>query len=425
MPLQRADAQRLDQADPLRQFRAEFFVPESSGRPWIYLVGNSLGLQPRRTAARIDAELQKWRTLAVRAHTSGVDPWLPYHELLSEPLATLVGARPDEVVAMNSLTTNLHLMMATFYRPEGRRRKILLEEKSFPSDHYAIETHLRWHGIDPADAMVYWCTPPGETELQVDQLETLLAEHRHELALVILPGVQYYTGQLLEIPAITGLARREGVPIGWDLAHAVGNVELQLHDWEVDFAVWCSYKYLNSGPGGIAGCFVHQRHAGQTELPRLAGWWGHDKASRFEMGLDFHPIPTAEGWQLSNPPIFSLAAHRAALEVFLEAGGMRPLRAKSRQLTGFLEQRLSERLGDRVRLVTPRDPNRRGCQLSIRLQAGQAHRVQRLLQDRHVEVDYRVPDVLRAAPTPLYNSFCDVFDFVEALAECLDAVDET
>jgi kynureninase len=349
---------------------------------------------------------------------------MPYHELLAEPMARLVGASPSAVVTMNSLTVNLHLMMASFYRPTPARHRILLEEHAFPSDDYALESQAIFHGFDPAETLVRM--RPGKEEHSIESADVaeLLEREGESIAVVLLPGVQYYTGQSFDIEEITRLAQAKGCVVGFDLAHAAGNVLLRLHDWNVDFAVWCTYKYLNSGPGSVGGCFVHERHGEQTDLPRLAGWWGHDKASRFRMEPGFRPIPGAEGWQLSNPPILSLAAIRASLDVFIEAGGMEPLREKSLRLTGYLEWLLQREIGDSVEILTPADPRRRGCQLSFRVKArshssGSGRTVLEKLEASGVTCDWREPDVIRVAPVPLYNRYEEVHRFVEILAKAL------
>ena len=402
----------LDRDDPLARFRGEFHIPRrGNGGEEIYFAGNSLGLLPRRTASYVAEELEKWERLAVKAHFDGEYPWMPYHEFLAEPMARLVGARPAEVVTMNSLTVNLHLMMASFYRPTRERHRILLEERAFPSDDYALESQARFHGFDPADALV---------RVPSEDVEPVLDRDGASIALVLLPGVQYYSGLAFDIEAITRLAHEKGCSVGFDLAHAAGNLVLQLHDWNVDFAVWCTYKYLNSGPGSVGACFVHERHGRRTDLPRLAGWWGHDKASRFRMEPGFQPIPGAEGWQLSNPPILSLAAIRASLDVFREAGGMGPLREKSVRLTGYLEWLIRQELGESIEILTPMDPNRRGCQLSLRVKAsGSGKSVFRKLEASGVTCDWREPDVIRVAPVPLYNRYEEIYQFVEILRKAL------
>lgn len=415
-------AMERDEQDSLKSFRDQFHIPmRDDGRPVVYLVGNSLGLQPKRTRAFVDAELEAWARLGVEGHFRGDFPWMPYHEFLTEPMARLVGADPSEVVVMNTLTVNLHLMMATFYRPTKQRDAILLEAHAFPSDHFAVMSQIEWHGLDPEQSMILVEPEPGQETLSTERICAAIDANADRLAMILLPGVQYYTGELLDIGAVTACAHAHEIPIGFDLAHAAGNVPLSLHDWGVDFACWCTYKYLNSGPGSVAGCFVHQRHASNVDLPRLKGWWGHDKSTRFEMQNRWQPIPTAEGWQLSNPPILSLASIRAALSVFEEAGGMAPLRAKSIQLTGFFQECLQGVLGDRVRWITPNEPERRGCQLSLTVALdGVAGRdVHEALQRGGMRTDWREPNVIRAAPVPLYNSFVDVVRFVDQLNQVL------
>jgi kynureninase len=414
-------AAALDRGDPLGRFRDEFHIPRSaSGEEEVYFAGNSLGLLPKRTSRYVDEELEKWKRLAVKAHFEGENPWMPYHELLASPMARLVGTSPTEVVTMNSLTVNLHLMMASFYRPTRERHRILLEEHAFPSDDYALESQARLHGFEPAEALVRLTPRKGEHTIDIADVEEVLERDGESIALVLLPGVQYYTGQAFEIEAITRLAHAKGCVAGWDLAHAAGNLVLSMHEWNVDFAVWCTYKYLNSGPGSVGGCFVHERHARQRDLQRLAGWWGHDMASRFRMEPGFRPIPGAEGWQLSNPPILSLAAIRASLGVFLEAGGMEPLREKSLRLTGYLEWLLLREIGDSVEILTPKDPRRRGCQLSLRVKSHRSGKnVLETLEASGVTCDWREPDVIRVAPVPLYNRYEEAYRFVEILRGAL------
>ena len=411
----------LDRGDPLGRFRDEFHVPKrDNGEEEIYFVGNSLGLLPRRTASYVQEELEKWKRLAVKAHFDGENPWLPYHELLAEPMARLVGASPTEVVTMNSLTVNLHLMMTSFYRPTRERHRILLEDHAFPSDDYAVESQAALHGFDPAEALVRMRPRDGKHTIDTEDVARLLDRDGESIALVLLPGVQYYTGQAFDMEAITQLAHAKGCVVGFDLAHAAGNLVLRLHDWNVDFAVWCTYKYLNSGPGSVGGCFVHERHGLQRDLPRLAGWWGHDKESRFRMEPGFRPIPGAEGWQLSNPPILSLAAIRASLDVFMDAGGMEPLREKSLRLTAYLEWLLQGEIGDAVEILTPGDPRQRGCQLSFRVKSDVSGRtVLQKLEASGVTCDWREPDVIRVAPVPLYNRYEEVHRFVEILRGAL------
>jgi kynureninase len=416
-------AQALDAEDPLASFRDRFWIPQSNGKQQTYLVGNSLGLQPKNVAGLVTEELEKWQTLGVRGHFESDRPWLPYHELLTPTMAKIVGAQDDEVVVMNTLTVNLHLMMATFYRPTKTRNKILIESHAFPSDFQAVESQIQLHGFDPKEAVV---TVPHGAEsdlLSDDAICDLIEKHRDSLALVLLPGVQYYTGQFLDLQRITATAHRYNISVGFDLAHAVGNVPLQLHDWDVDFAVWCNYKYLNSGPGAVGGCFIHERHATDKSLPRMAGWWGHDKTTRFKMENRFDPIPTAEGWQLSNPPILSLAAILASLQVFDDAGGMGPLREKSLKLTGYFESMLNEMLGDQVTIITPKTTDQRGCQLSIEIATGNASgkAIHEKLEAAGADTDWREPNVIRAAPVPLYNSFEDVHRFVTTLTQIMES----
>jgi kynureninase len=413
----------LDRGDPLERFRDEFHIPRSeSGEEEIYFAGNSLGLLPKRTPKYVGEELEKWKRLAVKAHFLGENPWMPYHELLASPMARLVGASasPSEVVTMNSLTVNLHLMMASFYRPTLERHRILLEEHAFPSDDYALESQAIFHGFDPAVTLVRLRPGKGKHSIDTADVARVLERDGESIALVLLPGVQYYTGQAFEIETITRLAHGKGCVVGFDLAHAVGNLVLRLHEWDVDFAVWCTYKYLNSGPGSVGACFVHERHGMRHDLPRLAGWWGHDKESRFRMEPGFRPIPGAEGWQLSNPPILSLAAIRASLDVFMEAGGIEPLREKSLRLTAYLEWLLQREIGDSVEILTPRDPRLRGCQLSFRVKSsGSGRTTLERLEASGVACDWREPDVIRVAPVPLYNRYEEVHRFVEILRNAL------
>lgn len=409
----------MDAADPLRGFRHEFYLPTfDDGKPQIYFVGNSLGLQPIKTAELLNEELENWRRFGVRGHFLGRFPWMPYHEFLTSTMAFLIGARDEEVVMMNSLTTNLHLMMATFYRPAGKKRKIMIEGHAFPSDHYAVESQIRWHGLEPKDSMLVLQPEPGCESLSMDRICEIIASDADELALIILPGVQYYTGQVFDIARLTEVAHRHKVLIGFDLAHAAGNLRMQLHDWGPDFAVWCSYKYLNGGPGSVGGCFVHKRHVANPDLPRLAGWWGHNKQTRFRMGNEFEPIPTAEGWQLSNPPILSLAAIRASLDVFRRAGGMEPLTDKSRAMNELFRRLLRERLAGKVEILTPENG---GCQLSLKVVAREisGKSVKEQLDLSGIETDWREPNVIRAAPVPLYNQFQEIEFFVNRLVEIL------
>ena len=411
-------AKAVDDADPLREFRQRFHFPNSpGGGDAIYFTGNSLGLQPKTARSYIEQELDDWAFLAVEGHFRAKHPWLPYHEFLTEQMARVVGAKPIETVVMNSLTVNLHLMMVSFYRPRAERCKIMIEKGAFPSDRYAVASQLDYHDLDQEECLVELTPRDGESNLRTDDILGAIEREGGRLALILLGGVNYYTGQAFDMHAITAAGHKIGALVGFDLAHAAGNLDLHLHDWDVDFAAWCSYKYLNGGPGGVAGAFIHERHADAFELPRFAGWWGHDKATRFMMGPEFRPIRGAEGWQLSNPPIFQMAALRASLEIFDEVG-MTALREKSEKLTGYLEFLLREIRDERISLITPTDRDQRGCQLSIRVQDADKM-LFNSITSRGVVADWREPDVIRVAPVPLYNSFTDVYRFVEILKECL------
>jgi kynureninase len=412
----REQAATLDHADPLASYRQRFHIPQHQGQDEIYLCGNSLGLQPRDTQRLVQEELEDWQRLGVKGHFDGRRPWMPYHEQFAEPTARLVGAKPHEVVNMNSLTVNLHLMMTSFYRPTHGRHKLLIERGAFPSDRYAVESQVRLHGFDPDESLIELTSRGGDPYIPVEEIEALLAAEGQEIALVLLPGVQYYSGQAFDLKCITAAGHKAGCRVGFDLAHAVGNLPLQLHDSGADFAVWCNYKYMNAGPGAVAGCFVHERHAKAFDLPRLAGWWGHEKSSRFRMGPEFVPMQGAEGWQLSNPPVLGLAPLLASLDIFDEAG-MPALREKSLKLTGYLESLLKDKLAEHIDILTTTDPAQRGCQLSLRLHKGRdaARQVFEQLEEAGVTGDWREPDVIRVAPVPLYNSYMDVFRFVEIL----------
>jgi kynureninase len=408
-----AHALAEDAADALAPFRDEFLIPKNpDGSDQTYFTGNSLGLMPRATRDAVIAELDDWERLAVEAHFHGKHPWMPYHAFVREDLAALVGAKESEVVAMSSLTANLHLMMVSFYRPTRDRPAILIEKHAFPSDRYAVESQIRFHGYDPAAALIELDGDQPDGTISDAAIERALDEHGSRIALVMLPGVQYRTGQAFDLRKITEAAHRKGCVVGFDLAHAAGNLALKLHDSGCDFAVWCSYKYLNSGPGAVAGAFVHERHA-RTDRPRFAGWWGHDQDSRFRMGPDFSATPGAEGWQLSNPPILALAPLRVSLAIFRRAG-MDALRKKSIALTGYFENLLRERLDRVLEIATPRELERRGCQLSLRVRGGREEG--RALFDHlnaiGIVIDWREPDVIRAAPTPLYNRRIDCLRFV-------------
>lgn len=419
MSLYRTDlnfAQEMDSADPLASFRAQFHIPKSqNGADCLYFCGNSLGLQPKSLKAAIDQELLDWQTFGVEGHWNAKNPWMPYHEFLTESLARLVGAKPSEVVAMNTLSVNLHLMMVSFYRPTKERYKIVIEGQAFPSDQYAVASQIKFHGFDPKDALIELKPRAGEKTIRTEDIEALIEREGDSIALIMLGGVNYYTGQLFDMKRITAAGHKKGCMVGFDLAHAAGNAPLSLHEWNVDFACWCSYKYLNSGPGSIAGCFVHERHANNPDLPRFAGWWGHDKTTRFKMGPDFQPIPGAEGWQLSNPPILSLVAVKTSLEIFDKAG-MKALREKSLTLTGYMEFLLDTLESDAFTILTPREPDQRGAQLSIVVKQG-GRKVFEALEAQGVICDWREPDCIRVAPVPLYNSFADVYHFVRLFSE--------
>ena len=421
----RADAgyaAEQDRADPLAMYRGRFHIPQHRGQDEIYLCGNSLGLQPRDTARYIQEELEDWQRLAVKAHFDSRRPWMPYHEFFTDKTARIVGAKPGEVVNMNSLTVNLHLMLTSFYRPTPKRHKILIERGAFPSDHYAVESQVKLHSFDPDKSLIELGYARREAYVPFEAIQEVLAAEGDAIALILLPGVQYYSGQAFDMARITAAGHKAGCLVGFDLAHAVGNLPLHLHDWGMDFAVWCNYKYMNSGPGAVAGCFVHERHAQDFQRPRLAGWWGHDKASRFRMGTEFVPMAGAEGWQLSNPPVLGLAPLLASLDIF-DAAGMEALRAKSLKLTGYLEYLLKEKLATEVEILTPADTAERGCQLSLRLHSGRhaARRVFEQLEEAGVTGDWREPDVIRVAPVPLYNSFQDVYRFVDILTGLVQA----
>ena len=412
-------AQDLDREDPLHHFRDKFHIPRLNDQDVIYFTGNSLGLQPKNTRTYIEEELEGWATLGVDGHFhSQKRPWFYYHKFSKEALAKIVGAKPSEVVSMNNLTVNLHLMMVSFYRPTATRYKIMIEAGAFPSDQYAVESQIRFHGYNYDDALIEIAPREGEYHLRTEDILLKIKEHKDSLALILFGGVQYYTGQLFDIGKITAAGHQAGATVGFDLAHAAGNVPLNLHRDEVDFAAWCSYKYLNSGPGGVSGVFVHEKH-GQAELPRFAGWWGHNEGERFKMKKGFVPMPGADGWQLSNVNILSSAAHLAALEIYDEAG-MDALRQKSVKLTGFMEYLLNEfNLGDDVlKIITPSDTAARGCQLSL-LVSKNGKAIFEHLTRSGVVADWREPDVIRVAPVPLYNTFEDVYNFCEILKKVI------
>jgi kynureninase len=405
-------AAEVDARDPLAAFRQQFHIPPGpDGNPSVYLCGHSLGLQPKGARDYIEQELEDWAALGVEAHFHGRHPWMPYHRLLTDNMAEVVGAKPSEVVVMNSLTVNLHLMMVSFYRPTPQRHKLVIEVGAFPSDQYAVASQIRFHGFDPATSLIELTPRAGEFSVRQEDINALLEREGPAIALVMLGGVNYATGQLFDMQAITRFAQAQGCIVGLDLAHAAGNVPVRLHDWGVDFAVWCNYKYLNGGPGCTGGCFVHERYAEDSDLPRFTGWWGHDQGIRFLMGPHFKSMPGAEGWQLSNPSIMSLAPLRASLEIFA-AAGMQRLRDKSESLTSYLEYLLAQKESRDFTVITPCEPERRGAQLSIRMLRTGRSICDRLIKQGAV-CDWREPDILRVAPVPLYNTFSDVRRFVD------------
>lgn len=422
-------AQLLDNADPLKSYRSQFYIPQHYGKDCIYLVGNSLGLQPKKTKEYLNEELEDWKNFGIKGHFDkrAKRPWFHYHKFLKESLAKIVGAKPLEVVSMNSLTTNLHLMMVSFYRPTSKRYKIITESGAFPSDQYALETQLNFHAnhgdkqlFNPKEALIELSPRKGENTLRSKDIINIINEHGNELALVMMAGVQYYTGQFFNIKAITKTVHNVGAMAGYDLAHAVGNVPLNLHNDKVDFAVWCSYKYMNSGPGTVSGIFVHEKHGKNPDLPRFAGWWGHDESQRFLMKKGFIPMEGADGWQLSNVNVLSAAAHLASLSIFLEVG-MEALRAKSIKLSNYLIFLLNEFNNDtnKIKIITPSNSAERGCQVSLRVENG-GKSLFDILTKRGVIADWREPNVIRIAPVPLYNSYQDVYDFVTILKENLE-----
>lgn len=420
-PPERTFAEQQDRTDPLAKLRDAFFIPQrADGSEQVYLCGHSLGLQPKAVARVVQEELDSWAQRAVDGHFESARPWLSYHERFAPSLARLVGAQPLEVVAMNTLTVNLHLMLATFYRPTRERQKILIEKHAFSSDRYAVASQVRLHGLDPQTAMLEIGPREGEEAVRQEDVLALIEREGAQIATVMLPAVQFLNGQSFELRSIAQAAQRAGCRVGFDLAHAIGNIPLALHDCGADFAVWCHYKYVNAGPGAIGGCFVHERHARDFDLVRLAGWWGHDKASRFQMPHDIRPLPGAEGWQISNLPILSAAPLLASLPLF-DAAGMPALRAKSLQLTGYLESLLRAQLADSLTILTPADPEARGCQLSLRLRRSseEARKVFDALAAAGFTGDWREPDVIRVAPVPLYNTFAEVWEFVAALGRFL------
>jgi kynureninase len=410
-----AFAKEADQKDSLAAFRKKFIFPKHQGKTVAYFCGNSLGLQPKSAAKAVNQELKDWGKYGVEGHFEAKHPWFSYHHFLTDMTANLVGAKKEEVVVMNNLTTNLHLMMVSFYRPDKKRYKIIMEGGAFPSDYYALGSQAKFHGRKPEDVLIELKPRAGEHTLRTEDIIEVINTHKDSLALVMMGGVNYYTGQAFEMDKIAEAAHQVGAYAGFDLAHAAGNLLLKLHDWNIDFAVWCGYKYLNSGPGGTSGVFIHEKHIANADIPRFAGWWGHNEGERFKMSKTFDPIPTAEGWQLSNAQILPMALHMASLKIFEEAG-IKKLRAKSEKLTGYLEFLLKETglLGEYITCITPADVAHRGCQLSL-VAKKDGKKLHQYLTKQGIVTDWREPDVIRAAPVPLYNSFQDVYRFVDAM----------
>ncbi|CAM1362575.1 Kynureninase [Tenacibaculum soleae] len=407
-------AQQQDKEDKLAHLRNQFHIPkDKEGNEWLYFTGNSLGLQPKNTQKHIQQELDDWANYGVEGHFEGNTPWLPYHEFLTESMAKIVGAKPLEVVVMNTLTTNLHLLMVSFYQPTKKKYKIVIESDAFPSDRYAVQSQLKFHGFDVADGLIEWKPRAGEELLNIEDLETIVAEQGDEIALLLIGGVNYYTGQYLDLKRIAEIGHSKECFVGIDLAHGAGNISPELHDSGVDFAAWCTYKYLNSGPGSLGGLFVHEKHAHNKELPRFSGWWNHNKETRFNMRQPFDVMAGAEGWQLSNPPILSMAAIKASLDMFAEVG-MEALREKSEKLTGYFEFLINQIGSDSIKIITPSNPKERGCQLSIQVKNADK-RLHKKLTENNIITDWREPDVIRCAPVPMYTSFEDVYKMVSVL----------
>jgi kynureninase len=411
-------AKQLDQEDPISYLRNEFHIPrDKDGKEWLYFTGNSLGLQPKITSKYIEQELNDWANFGVEGHFEAKNPWLSYHELLTDAMAKVVGAKPVEVVVMNTLTTNLHLLMVSFYQPSKTKYKIIIESDAFPSDRYAVQSQLSFHGFDPEEALIEWKPKEGKELLELEDLKSILDSQGDEVALLLIGGVNYYTGQYLDIKKIAELGHAKKCMVGIDLAHGAGNIQPNLHDSSIDFAAWCTYKYLNSGPGSLSGLFVHEKHAQRKDLPRFAGWWNHNKETRFNMRQPFDVMSGAEGWQLSNPPILSMAAIKASLDIF-EKVGMDALLKKSKKLTGFFEYLINEIASDTIKIITPTNPNERGCQLSLQVKNADKN-LHKKLTENNIITDWREPDVIRCAPVPMYTSFEDVYQMVSMLESLL------
>ena len=413
-------AKQQDTNDPLKNYREKFYFPMMHGRETVYFTGNSLGLQPKATQDYVLNELEDWAVYGVEGHFHARNPWMPYHEQFAIPLSKIVGAKPEEVVAMNQLTVNLHLLLVSFYRPTKTRYKILCEAKAFPSDQYALESQVKFHGLDPEDAIIEVFPREGEVCIRHEDVLAAIEKNKDSIATILIGGVNYYNGQVFDMKGITEAGHKAGALVGFDLAHAAGNIKLELHDWDVDFACWCSYKYMNSGPGGVSGVFINERHLNKPDLIRFAGWWGHDKDSRFKMEKGFIPMSTAEAWQMSNAPVLSMAAHKASIDIFDEVG-MDALVAKAEKLTGYLEfivDDINTSLDKKLEIITPRDKKQRGCQLSI-VAHGRGKELFNKLSEAGIISDWREPNVIRCAPVPLYNSFEDVFRFGKILKSLL------
>lgn len=409
-------AKSLDKQDKIAHYRNQFHIPkDKEGNEWIYMCGNSLGLQPKSTKDYINQELEDWANFGVEGHFEAKNPWMPYHEFLTESMAKIVGAKPIEVVTMNTLTTNLHLLMVSFYQPTKTKFKIVIESDAFPSDKYAVESQLKFHGFDPKEGLIQWKPRKGEDLLRMEDLETILEEQGDEIALLLIGGVNYYTGQYLDIKRIAEIGHAKDCMVGIDLAHGAGNISPELHNSGVDFAAWCTYKYLNSGPGSLAGLFIHEKHAHNKDLKKFSGWWSHNKDTRFNMRQELDITPGAEGYQLSNPPILSMAAIKASLDMFNEVG-MEALREKSELLTGYFEFLINQMGSDTIKIITPTNPKERGCQLSVQVKNADKS-LHKKLTENHIITDWREPDVIRCAPIPMYNSFEDVFRMVVKLKE--------
>ena len=407
-------AKELDSKDRLLPFRSKFHIPKhSGGNDVIYFAGNSLGLQPKTVREYVEQELKDWEVMGVEGHMHAKHPWLPYHEFLTEQTARLVGAKPPEVVNMNSLTVNLHLMLVSFYRPAKQKHKILIEANAFPSDHFALQSQIKFHGFNPAESLIEIKPREGEAILRNEDIIDYIYKEGDSIALIMFPGVNYYTGQVFDFENITKAGHEKGCIVGFDLAHAAGNLVLNLHEWNVDFAVWCSYKYLNGGPGAIGAAYVHEKHIRDMSIPKFWGWWGQNKATRFKMEHDFQPIPTIESWQLSNPPILQLAALKASLDIFDEAG-IKALREKSEKLTSYAEFLINNNINKSIKIITPTQTAFRGCQLSLKT-LSDGRELHKKLNKNGVICDWREPDVIRIAPVPLYNTFEDIYNFVKIL----------